>query len=168
MTSPYGASRSHSLDTPHSVRLLWPSDQPDAENLYLTRHNTHKRQTSMPPTGFEPAKLASKRLQTRALDRVATGIGHTVRRILCYILRGKSYCSTVKMETTGSSWTCEVYLSTKIYGVTSHKPVTQSIQLGLFSSFKHQDSLLLANPIWYTLKKNLSPTGHCTGCTTRN
>jgi hypothetical protein len=26
----YRASRSHSLDTPHSVRLLWASDQPDA------------------------------------------------------------------------------------------------------------------------------------------
>ena len=31
MTSPYGASRSHLLDTPHSVGLLWTSDQPDAE-----------------------------------------------------------------------------------------------------------------------------------------
>ena len=31
MTSPYGASRSHSWDTPHLVRLLWTSDQPDAE-----------------------------------------------------------------------------------------------------------------------------------------
>jgi hypothetical protein len=25
------ASRSHTLDTPHSVGLLWTSDQPDAE-----------------------------------------------------------------------------------------------------------------------------------------
>jgi len=25
------ASRSHSLDAPHSLRLLWPSDLPDAE-----------------------------------------------------------------------------------------------------------------------------------------
>jgi hypothetical protein len=30
MVSPYGASRSHSLDTSYSVRLLWTSDQPDA------------------------------------------------------------------------------------------------------------------------------------------
>jgi hypothetical protein len=28
---PYGASRSHTLNTPHSVGLLWKSDQSDAE-----------------------------------------------------------------------------------------------------------------------------------------
>jgi hypothetical protein len=41
-------------------------------NLYLITHNTHKRQTSMPPAGFEPAISASDRPQTHALDRVAT------------------------------------------------------------------------------------------------
>ena len=36
-------------------------------NLYLTAHNTHNRQTSMPPAGFEPAIPASERPQTHAL-----------------------------------------------------------------------------------------------------
>jgi hypothetical protein len=46
------ASRSHS-DTPHSVRIFWTSDQLDAETPpYLTTHNTHKRQISVPPGGF--------------------------------------------------------------------------------------------------------------------
>ena len=40
-------------------------------DLYLTTHNTHKRQTSMPAAGFECAIQASERLQTCA----ATGIG---------------------------------------------------------------------------------------------
>jgi len=31
MASPYGAPRSHTLDTPHSVGLLSTSDQPDAK-----------------------------------------------------------------------------------------------------------------------------------------
>jgi hypothetical protein len=44
-------------------------------DLYLTTHNTHNRQTSMPPADFEPAISAGKRLQTYALDRSATGIG---------------------------------------------------------------------------------------------
>ena len=35
----------------------------------------HTTQTSMPPTGFEPAIPAGERLQTHALDRSATGIG---------------------------------------------------------------------------------------------
>jgi hypothetical protein len=44
-------------------------------DLYLTTRNTHKRQTSVPQTGFEPAIPASERRQTNALDRAATGIG---------------------------------------------------------------------------------------------
>jgi len=31
MASPHCASRSHSLDTPQTVGLLWTSDQPNAE-----------------------------------------------------------------------------------------------------------------------------------------
>jgi hypothetical protein len=67
-------SQSHS-DTPHSVGALRMSDQPRRRDLYLTKHNTHKRQTSMPPVGFEPAIPGSDRLQTYALGRAATGIG---------------------------------------------------------------------------------------------
>ena len=38
-------------------------------DLYLTTHNTHGRQKSVPPAGFEPAIPASKRPQTHTLDR---------------------------------------------------------------------------------------------------
>ena len=44
-------------------------------DLYLTTHNTHKRQTSMPPVGFEPTISAGERPQTYTLDRAATGTG---------------------------------------------------------------------------------------------
>ena len=44
-------------------------------DLYLKTHNTHNRQTSMPPVGFEPTISASERPQTYALDRAATGTG---------------------------------------------------------------------------------------------
>ena len=46
-------------------------------DLYLTTHNTHIRQTSMPPVGFEPIISAGERPQTYALDRAATGTGST-------------------------------------------------------------------------------------------
>jgi len=42
---------------------------------YLKTHNTHNRQTSMPPVGFEPTILAGERPQTYALDRAATWTG---------------------------------------------------------------------------------------------
>ena len=49
---------------------------------YLTTHNTHNRQTSMPPMGFEPTILAGERPQTHALDRGGTGTGILLRYIL--------------------------------------------------------------------------------------
>jgi hypothetical protein len=45
------------------------------KNLYLKTHNTHKRQTSMIPAGFEPTFPAYERPQTHALDHVAFGAG---------------------------------------------------------------------------------------------
>ena len=42
--------------------------------LYLTTHDNHNRQTSMPPAGFEPAIPTNGRPQTYALDRTTTGI----------------------------------------------------------------------------------------------
>jgi hypothetical protein len=50
-------------------------------DLYLTTHNTHNRQTSTPPVGFEPAIPASMRPQTHALDRAATGMGTPISKI---------------------------------------------------------------------------------------
>ena len=44
-------------------------------DLYLTTHDTHNRQISMPPVGFKPTISAGKRSETYALDRAATGTG---------------------------------------------------------------------------------------------
>jgi len=68
------ASLSHSRQT--SLRTT-PLDECSTRrrDLYLTKHNTHKRQTSMPPAEFEPTIPVSERPKTHALDRAATGIG---------------------------------------------------------------------------------------------
>ena len=44
--------------------------------FFDTAHNTHNRQTSMPPVEFEPTISAGERPKTYALDRAATGIGN--------------------------------------------------------------------------------------------
>ena len=44
-------------------------------DLYLTTHDTHNRQISMPTLGFEPTISAGERPQTYALDRAVTGTG---------------------------------------------------------------------------------------------
>ena len=43
----------------------------------MTTHNTHNRQTSMTPVGFEPTVSAGERPKTYALDRAAIGTGPT-------------------------------------------------------------------------------------------
>jgi hypothetical protein len=54
-----------------------PLDEGSARrrDLYLTTHNTHNRQTSLPSLGFEHTISAGERSQTHALDRAATGTG---------------------------------------------------------------------------------------------
>ena len=44
-------------------------------DYYLTTYNTNKKETSMPPVGFESAIPESDRPQVHALDRATTGIG---------------------------------------------------------------------------------------------
>ena len=68
-----GALGSHS-DTTQSEGPLWTSDRPFVEETSSWEHTT-LRETSILRVGFEPAVLASDRLQTHALDRVVTGIG---------------------------------------------------------------------------------------------
>jgi hypothetical protein len=54
------------------------------KDLYLTTHNTHNRQTSIPPVGFKPKISVGERPQTYALDRAATGTGLTDTTIFNY------------------------------------------------------------------------------------
>ena len=55
-------------------------------DLYLTTHNTHNRQTCMPPVGFEPTISAGERPQTYALDRADTGTGNSVSRPVLIVI----------------------------------------------------------------------------------
>ena len=54
-------------------------------DLYLTTYNTHNRQTTMPPVGFEPTISADERPQTYALDRTATETGYSTVRCINYL-----------------------------------------------------------------------------------
>ena len=45
-------------------------------DLYLTKHNTQKRQICMSLAGFESSIPASERPKTHSLDFVSTGLGH--------------------------------------------------------------------------------------------
>ena len=64
--------RSHSVEltTPPSTSLDEGSTR--RTDLYLTTHNTHERQVSMPSAGFEPAIPEIDRPQTHTVDLTAT------------------------------------------------------------------------------------------------
>jgi len=61
------ALRSHS-DTPHSVGLLWTSDQPVSETSTCQHTTPHKRKTSIVPAWFELTIPAKEQSQTHAVD----------------------------------------------------------------------------------------------------
>ena len=67
-------SGSHSDRCKTLGRTPWNKLSTRRGDLCLTTHNTHKRQTCIPPTGFEPAIPGSERRQTHALDLADTGI----------------------------------------------------------------------------------------------
>ena len=58
----------------HAETHKAPQDERSARrrDLYLAKINTHKRQTSMLPEGFEPATPANERPQTHALYHATT------------------------------------------------------------------------------------------------
>ena len=69
--------RGFTITLRHTTLCRTPLDEGSERrrDLYLTKHNTHKRQISMSPAGFEAAIPASERPQTQALDRAATVVG---------------------------------------------------------------------------------------------
>jgi hypothetical protein len=66
-------SRSHT--TTHHSQYGSSGQVISLSQRLLTTHNTHRRQTSMPPPGFEPTISAGERPQTYTLDRAATATG---------------------------------------------------------------------------------------------
>jgi hypothetical protein len=66
--------RDFTITLRHTTLGMTPLDKWSARrrDLYLTTHNTHNRQTSMPPAGYEPTVPESERPQTHALDRAVT------------------------------------------------------------------------------------------------
>jgi len=87
-------------------------------DLYLTTHNTRKRQTSTSPVGFEPTISTGERSQNYALDRAATGTGtcwsynlpkYIQFPFLCPLLHGHLHitCSSCWMLSWGLFKTAE-------------------------------------------------------------
>jgi hypothetical protein len=68
-------------DAPHSVGLLWTSDQSVAETS-TWQHTTLTTEKIHDPVGFEPTISAGERPKTYALDRTAAGTGYTQKYLV--------------------------------------------------------------------------------------
>jgi len=81
MASHYGASRSHS-DTPHSVGLLWTSDQPGAE---CSDNTQHSQETDI----YDPGEIRTRNPKKRAAaaEPPLSPSGYWAR------LKGQLYCT---------------------------------------------------------------------------
>ena len=92
-TAPSGPGphyRGFTITLRHTSLGRTPLDEwsPWRRDLYLTTHNTHKRQTPMLPAWFESTIPATDRPQTHALDRAATRIGRRMCKYsLLFLLR---------------------------------------------------------------------------------
>ena len=83
-TTPYGwtavvdldllseVPRSHSVVLITACGISLDEGSTRRTDLYLTTHNTHERQMSMPSAGFEPAIQTIGRPQTHIVDLTAT------------------------------------------------------------------------------------------------
>jgi hypothetical protein len=113
------ASRSHS-DTPHSVRIHWKTDRPDAETS--TGQHTSVTWDNHALEWFEPKIPASERPQTHAVDLAATGIG-TSRHSLDIPLKRKSY---------------QFYLHFSLFIFHFHLSLLQCMNVSIFTALKNQ------------------------------
>jgi hypothetical protein len=70
-------SRGFTITLRHTTLGRTPLDEWSAgrTDLYLTAHNIHSRQTSMPQVAFEATIAASERPKSHVLDSAAAGIG---------------------------------------------------------------------------------------------
>lgn len=77
-----------------SVGHLWTRDWPVAETFAWQYTTNIKKQTSIPPGGFEPAIPTIQRLQSYALDLATTGTGwYFISR--CEIYESVNICANV-------------------------------------------------------------------------
>ena len=100
-------------------------------DLYLTTHDTHNRQTSMPPVGFEPKISAGERPETYALDRAANGTG--IHNSLC----------TYNSEILFTSFRCGIYRFVFLYLSNSCHQIQQSEAYSLSCTRKWDERLPL-------------------------
>jgi len=115
-------------DTPRSIELFWMGDQVRRRDYCLTTHNTHKRQTIVPPAGFEPTIPAFELPQTHALDLTVTAICIEVslpNKIRSFFLASlKLPCHWMRVACDTSRFNMiDVYLSAKLDGVMSQNTV---------------------------------------------
>ena len=85
------------IHTQQSVWLLWTGDRPE-ERTSTWKYNIHKRQTSMPPVGFESAIPASNRPHIHAFYSAATVIDCMVHSFHGFCTLSSSNGSGTQLE----------------------------------------------------------------------
>jgi len=132
----------HSVASRRTTVGRTPLDEWSARDrdLYLTRHNTHNRQTSMPPVGFEATTPAGERPQTYNLG--SSGWHCVWWHWTLKELKGE--VNSVK-NTTINIWLMMVFISNKKLHVSAYSGHHQSDIFSLFFGTSSED-IRLTNP----------------------
>jgi hypothetical protein len=117
------ASQSHS-DAPHSCRTTLNKWLARHKDPYVTKHNTHKRQTSMALAGFKLTIPASEWWQTHALHCVATRISQNFK--LLYVFAWHSW-----LRHWATNWKASRLIADGVIGIFHwHNPSGRTVALG--------------------------------------
>jgi len=94
---PPSLSKFHDHTVTHTTIGMTPLDEWSARRRdpNLKTQNIHKRETSMPPVGFESAIPASMRPHTHAFDRAATVVG-------CMVYSFHGFCTLSSSNGSGT------------------------------------------------------------------
>jgi hypothetical protein len=129
----------------HTTLGTTPLDKWSARRraLYVTTHNTHKRQASVPPAGFEPTIPANERSQTQTLDHEGTGFSRSnVTAVKYWRLRSAENVAGVARRVfalnTGPRRRCKVFGS-----------LSKSRLVAGFGVDLNEPSVILEHNKWY-------------------
>jgi len=124
-------------------------------DLYLTTHNTHNRQTSMPPVGFKPTISAGERPQTYALDRAAIGTG-------CYWTYRTCYLCPISFPCNAGKWVDIFRIQCDVNFLQAHLCSSDSFSLRACSSHPARLSALLQYTNFTRWQNCFVPTSNVT------
>jgi hypothetical protein len=142
MSCPYGVWRSNSLDTPHSIKLLWSSDQPDAETS--TWQDTTFTRDKFPCCRPDSKLHSQQASDCRSTPWTAQQLGPaiTINVLHCYVYL-KKLLVNVYTDFNCLSYTISSFCLSKYFVLADLKKMFHTQFRSMFMTCRHIKFMLL-------------------------